>query len=32
MDDITRLRMHRENDQDTLDLVRDLMDTNVSSC
>lgn len=30
LDDITRLRMHRENDQDTLDLIRDLMDMNVT--
>ncbi|MCX5216235.1 TniB family NTP-binding protein [Kitasatospora sp. NBC_00240] len=30
LDDITRLRMHREDDQDTLDLVRDLMDMNVT--
>ncbi|GAA1129262.1 AAA family ATPase [Kitasatospora arboriphila] len=30
LDDITRLRMHRESDQDTLDLIRDLMDMNVT--
>ncbi|MFJ8856315.1 hypothetical protein [Streptomyces sp. NPDC102437] len=30
LDDITRLRLHREDDQDTLDLVRELMDLNVT--
>ncbi|MGP3916003.1 AAA family ATPase [Nonomuraea sp. 10N515B] len=30
IDDITRLRMHREDDQDTLDLLRELMDLNVT--
>ncbi|WP_405819835.1 AAA family ATPase [Streptomyces sp. NBC_01390] len=30
MDDITRLKMHREDDQDTLDLIRDLMSLNVT--
>ena len=30
IDDITRLRMHREDDQDTLDLIRELMDLNVT--
>jgi hypothetical protein len=30
IDDITRLRMHRADDQDTLDLIRDLMDLNVT--
>ncbi|WP_431782417.1 hypothetical protein [Streptomyces chumphonensis] len=30
IDDITRLRLHREDDQDTLDLIRELMDLNVT--
>ena len=30
LDDITRLRLHREDDQDTLDLIRELMDLNVT--
>lgn len=30
IDDVTRLRLHREDDQDTLDLVRELMDLNVT--
>jgi hypothetical protein len=30
IDDITRLKMHRNDDQDTLDLVRELMDLNVT--
>jgi len=30
IDDITRLRLHRGDDQDTLDLVRELMDVNVT--
>jgi hypothetical protein len=30
LDDITRLKMHREDDQDTLDLIRDLMSLNVT--
>ena len=30
IDDITRLRLHRGDDQDTLDLVRELMDINVT--
>ncbi|MFD5741272.1 ATP-binding protein [Streptomyces massasporeus] len=30
IDDITRLKMHREDDQDTLDLIRGLMDLDVT--
>ena len=30
IDDITRLRLHRGDDQDTLDLIRELMDLNVT--
>ncbi|MCX4906692.1 TniB family NTP-binding protein [Streptomyces sp. NBC_00878] len=30
VDDITRLKMHREDDQDTLDLIRGLMDLDVT--
>jgi hypothetical protein len=30
LDDITRLKMHREDDQDTLDLIRDLMSINAT--
>lgn len=30
MDDITRLKMHREADQDVLDMIRDLMDMDVT--
>ena len=30
IDDVTRLRMHRGDDQDTLDLIRELMDLNVT--
>ncbi|MEU3030363.1 TniB family NTP-binding protein [Streptomyces incarnatus] len=30
LDDITRLKMHREDDQDTLDLIRDLMSLDVT--
>lgn len=30
LDDITRLKMHREDDQDTLDLIRDLMSFNAT--
>ncbi|MCM2424243.1 AAA family ATPase [Streptomyces sp. RKAG293] len=30
IDDVTRLRLHREDDQDTLDLIRELMDLNVT--
>jgi len=30
LDDITRLKMHRANDQDTLDLIRGLMDMQVT--
>jgi AAA domain len=30
IDDVTRLRMHRQDDQDTLDLIRELMDLNVT--
>ncbi|MEV6106684.1 hypothetical protein AB0M28_18485 [Streptomyces sp. NPDC051940] len=30
IDDITRLKMHREDDQDTLDLIRDLMSLDVT--
>jgi hypothetical protein len=30
IDDITRLRLHRGDDQDTLDLIRELMDVNVT--
>ncbi|MEW1794082.1 ATP-binding protein [Streptomyces niveus] len=30
IDDITRLKMHREDDQDTLDLIRSLMDLDVT--
>jgi hypothetical protein len=30
IDDVTRLRLHRGDDQDTLDLVRELMDLNVT--
>lgn len=30
IDDITRLRLRREDDQDTLDLIRELMDLNVT--
>ncbi|MGW7397884.1 hypothetical protein ACWGH7_15460 [Streptomyces cyaneofuscatus] len=30
IDDITRLRLHCEDDQDTLDLIRELMDLNVT--
>ncbi|MET8539896.1 hypothetical protein ABZW03_04450 [Kitasatospora sp. NPDC004799] len=30
LDDVTRLRLHREDDQDTLDLIRELMDLNVT--
>lgn len=30
VDDITRLRLHREDDQDTFDLIRELMDLNVT--
>ncbi|MEQ4725546.1 hypothetical protein [Nonomuraea sp. B19D2] len=30
IDDVTRLRLHRADDQDTLDLIRELMDLNVT--
>jgi hypothetical protein len=30
IDDVTRLRLHRGDDQDTLDLIRELMDLNVT--
>jgi hypothetical protein len=30
IDDVTRLRLHRENDQDTLDVIRELMDLDVT--
>ncbi|MER7988202.1 hypothetical protein ABTY53_21845 [Streptomyces noursei] len=30
LDDITRLKTHREDDQDTLDIIRDLMGLNVA--
>ncbi len=30
LDDVTRLRLHRADDQDTLDLIRELMDLNVT--
>ena len=30
IDDITRLRLHRDDDQDTLDLIRELMDLTVT--
>jgi hypothetical protein len=30
IDDITRLRLHRDDDQDTFDLIRELMDLNVT--
>jgi hypothetical protein len=30
IDDITRLRLYRGDDQDTLDLIRELMDINVA--
>ena len=30
IDDVTRLRLHRGDDQDTLDLIRELMDLNVA--
>jgi AAA domain len=30
IDDVTRLRLHRSDDQDTLDLLRELMDLNVT--
>jgi hypothetical protein len=30
IDDITRLRLHRDDDQDTLDLIRELMDISVT--
>ena len=30
IDDVTRLRLHRSDDQDTLDLIRELMDLNVT--
>lgn len=30
IDDATRLRLHREDDQDTFDLIRELMDLNVT--
>lgn len=30
IDDITRLRLHRGDDQDTLDLIRELMDLNIT--
>ncbi|WP_331747859.1 AAA family ATPase (plasmid) [Streptomyces sp. NBC_00984] len=30
IDDVTRLRLHRQDDQDTLDLIRELMDLNVT--
>jgi hypothetical protein len=30
IDDVTRLRLHREDDQDTLDLIREVMDLDVT--
>lgn len=30
IDDVTRLRLHREDDQDTLDVIRELMDLDVT--